>query len=100
VGGGRRPEDARRAVRQDARPRERQRRSAFVPIPTVPDDERSAAHGLAESRGWVHIARQCPFRNDPWFVDALYVKKPERIEALGYVLWLAWLLYSLVERRI
>ncbi len=34
------------------------------------------------------------------FVDALYVKKPERVEALGYVLLLACLLYSLVERRV
>ena len=31
------------------------------------------------------------FLKDPLFVDALYVKKPERVEALGYVLLMACL---------
>lgn len=88
------------AVRQDQRERELQRRSGFVLITTVPADELSAAALLAEYKGQVHVERHFHFLKDPLFVDALYVKKPERIEALGYVLLLACLLYSLVERRI
>lgn len=44
--------------------------------------------------------RHFHFRTDPVFVDALYVKKPDRIEALGYVLLVACLLYSVLERRL
>lgn len=88
------------AVRQDERQRELQRRSAFVLITTVPADELSAAALLAEYKGQVHVERHFHFLKEPLFVDALYVKKPERVEALGYVLVLAWLLSSLVERRL
>jgi transposase len=88
------------AVRQDERERELQRRSGFVLITTVPTDKLSAADLLTEYKGQVHVERHFHFLKDPLFVDALYVKKPERIEALGYVLLLACLLYSLVERRI
>lgn len=37
---------------------------------------------------------------DPLFVDAPFLKKPERLDALGDVLWGACLLYSLAERRL
>ena len=40
-----------------------------------------------------------PFLKDPTFVDAIFLKKRERIPALGYVLLLARLLFSVVERR-
>ena len=55
---------------------------------------------LAEYKGQVHVERHFHFLKDPLFVDALYVQKPERIEALGYVLLLLCLLYSLAERRL
>jgi hypothetical protein len=88
------------AVRQDERERVLQRRSGFVLVTTVSTNERFAADLLTEYKGQVHVERHFHFLKDPLFVDALYVKKPERIEALGYVLLLACLLYSLVERRI
>ena len=37
---------------------------------------------------------------DPVIVNSLFLKKPERIEALGVVLWLALLLWRLVERAL
>ncbi len=55
---------------------------------------------LGESKGQVHVERHFHFVKDPLFVDALFVKRPECVEALGYVLLLACLLYSLLERRL
>lgn len=75
-------------------------RSAFVLITTVPADRWSAAELLAEYKGPGHVERHCHFLKDPLFVDALFLKKPERLEALGYVLLGACLLYSLAERRL
>jgi transposase len=40
------------------------------------------------------------FLKDPTFVDALYLKTPERIEALGYLLLLALFIYMTIERRL
>ena len=82
------------------RQHELERRSTFVLITTVPADRLSAAALLAESKGQVHVERHFHFVKDPLFVDARFVKKPERVEALGYVLLLACLLYSLLERRL
>ena len=79
------------AIRADERERELQRRSGFVLITTVPAKVLSAAALLAEYKGQVHGERHFHFLKDLLFVDALYVQKPERIEALGYVLLLACL---------
>lgn len=54
---------------------------------------------LQEHKGQVHCERHFHFLKDPLCVDALFVKKPERVAALGYVLLMACLLYSLMERR-
>ena len=40
------------------------------------------------------------FLKDPVIVNSLFLKKPERIEALGLVLLLALLLWRLVERTL
>ncbi|MCY0899399.1 MAG: hypothetical protein OWU33_10780 [Firmicutes bacterium] len=41
--------------------------------------------GLGEYKGPVHVERHFHFLKDPFFVNALCVKKSERLEALGYV---------------
>jgi transposase len=48
-------------------------------------------HGIEQNYG---------FLKDPLIVNSLFLKKPERIEALGLVLWLALLLWRLVERTL
>lgn len=88
------------AVVTEAWRRELERRSAFVWMTTVPPEELSARDVLKEYKGQVHVERHFHFLKDPLFVGALYVKKPKRVEALGYVLLLACLLYSLLERRL
>jgi transposase len=40
------------------------------------------------------------FLKDPLMVNSLFLKKPERIEALGLVLWLALRLWRLMERSL
>jgi hypothetical protein len=37
---------------------------------------------------------------DPAFVEAVFLKKPARSEALGYVMLLALLVFSCIERRV
>jgi hypothetical protein len=44
--------------------------------------------------------RTFPVVKDPMFVDARFLKTPHRWEALGYVIVLAALCYSLRERRL
>lgn len=87
-------------VEMSQRQAELARRSTFVLITTVPQARLSAQQLLVEYKGQVHVERHFHFLKDPLFVDALFVKKAERIEALGYVLLIACLLYSLVERRL
>ena len=48
-------------------------------------------HGLEQNYGCL---------KDPLIVNSLFLKKPERIEALGLVLLLALLLWRLVERTL
>jgi transposase len=48
-------------------------------------------HGIEQNDG---------FLKDPLIVNSLFLKKPERIEALGLVLLLALLLWRLVERTL
>ncbi len=76
------------------------RRGTFVLITTVPDHEVSTAELLREYKGQISVERHFHFVKDPLFVDALFLKKAERIAALGYVLLMACLLYSLLERRL
>lgn len=47
-----------------------------------------------------YIENRFRFLKDPFFAGAIFLKKPERVKALGYVMILALLIYSLFERRI
>jgi transposase len=46
------------------------------------------------------VEQNFAFLKDPLIVNSLFLKKPERIEALGMVLLLALLLWRLVERTL
>lgn len=79
---------------------ELQRRSAFVLITTLPSDRYDAAALLREYKGQTSVEQRFHFLKDPAFVDAVFLQKPERIQALGYVMLLALLLFSCLERRV
>lgn len=78
---------------------ERQRRSTFVLITTVPRDEADAHDLLLEYKFQGSIERRFALLKDPEVVDSFFVKKPERVQALGYVLLMVCLIFSVLERR-
>ena len=86
------------AVDADRRQAELERRSCFGLMTTLPAtwDARAV---LVEYKSQTVCARKCHFMKDPMFVDALFLKTPERLDALGYVILMAALFYSLLERR-
>ena len=79
---------------------ERHRRSAFTLITTVPKEELDARGLLEEYKFQGSIERRFAFAKDPEIVDAFFVKKPERVMALGYVLLMVCLVFSVLERRV
>ena len=52
------------------------------------------------TKGPTSVEPRCHFRKDPTFVDAIFLKTPERIPALGYVMRLARLRFRVGERRV
>lgn len=79
---------------------ERHRRSTFVLITTVPREQASAADLLHEYKFQGSIERRFALLKDPEIVDAFFVKKPARVLALGYILLLVCLVFSVLERRV
>ena len=79
---------------------ERQRRATFVLITDLPASTCSARELLMEYKAQVSLEQRFHFLKDPAVVDAFFLKKPERVEALGYVLLMACLVFSVLERRV
>src|SRR5579883_1988285 len=79
---------------------ERQRRSTFVLITTVPRTQLSAHALLWEYKHQSSLERRFAFLKDPEVVDSFFLKKPERVQALGYVLLMVCLIFSVLERRV
>ena len=46
------------------------------------------------------VETRFPFLKDPQLADVFFVKTPERLEALGYVIMIALLVWSIWERRV
>lgn len=79
---------------------ELQRRSAFVLITNLSAQDFPAERLLSEYKSQTALEQRFHFLKDPAFVDAFFLHKPERVEALGYVLLMACLVFSLLERRV
>ena len=79
---------------------ERQRRSTFTLITTLSKEDVPAGELLREYKEQSTCERRFSFMKDPAFIDGVFLKNRERVEALGYVMLLACLLFSLLERRI
>jgi transposase len=87
--------------RQQAIERARKEAGCFVLITNEPEE---AAGGLSskellrayQDQHW--IERNFGFLKDPVFVNALFLKTPRRIEALGLILVLALMVWRLMER--
>jgi len=83
--------------------RKRQEAACFVLLTNVPTTG-AMAHSAKEVL-WAYktqhgVEQNFAFLKDPLIVNSLFLKKPERIEALGLVLLLALLVWRLVERAL
>jgi transposase len=83
--------------------RKTQEAGCFVLLTNVPT-QGEMAHSAGEVL-WAYkeqhgVEQNFAFLKDPVIVNSLFLKKPERIEALGLVLLLALLLWRLVERTL
>jgi len=67
-------------------------------VPTAGDVAHSARDLLTVSKDQHGTEQNYGFLKDPVLVNSLFLKKPERIEALGRILLLALLLWRLMER--
>jgi len=84
------------AIRDDA-----EEGGLFVLITTLMDLEKYPARLLLERyKGQGNIERIFRFLKNPAWVGAMCLKKPERLAALGYVLLMAAIIYTLWERRV
>jgi transposase len=55
---------------------------------------------LQKYKGQAVVETRFPFLKDPLLADMFFVKKPGRVEALGYVMMMALLLWSVWQRRV
>ena len=69
-------------------------------VPTAGEMAHSAGEVLRAYKAQHGVEQNFAFLKDPVIVNSLFLKKPERIEALGLVLLLALLLWRLVERAL
>lgn len=60
----------------------------------------SAREILAVYKGQSVVEKRFPFLKDPSMAEVFFVKNPKRLEALGYVMLMALLLWSVLERRV
>ena len=75
----------------------------FVLLTNVPTEGEMAHRAGEVLRAYKEqhgVEQNFAFLKDPVIVNSLFLKKPERIEALGLVLLLALLLWRLVERAL
>jgi transposase len=80
-----------------------QETGCFVLLTNVPAEGEMAhsAGGVLRAYKEQHgVEQNFAFLKDPVVVNSLFLKKPERIEALGFILLLALLLWRLIERTL
>jgi len=70
----------------------------FVLITNVNKDKYPASKILAMYKEQHGIEKNFGFLKDPLIVNDLFLKKPERIEALGFILVISLLVWRLIER--
>jgi len=88
------------AEKKDAVERARAAAGCFVLLTNVPDSgemAHSGAEALAAYKEQHGIERNFGFLKDPLIVNDLFLKRPDRIEALGFVLLVSLLTWSLME---
>ncbi len=55
---------------------------------------------MKEYKAQSSVETSFKFLKDPFFVGPIYLKTPERVEALAYVMLIALLMFGILERRV
>lgn len=78
----------------------KKRASCFVVVTSLEDSEEWAGEDvLQEYKEQQAVERRFRVVKDPKRVGPVFLDRPDRVEALGYVMLMALLVYSLIERR-
>ncbi|HHY46301.1 MAG TPA: IS1634 family transposase [Firmicutes bacterium] len=86
------------ALSESAVERARERNNCFVLMTNaLPMDPWDVLREYKEQTG---VETSFRFLKDPTYLDAIYLKKESRIEALAYVLLLALLIHRILQRRV
>ncbi len=83
--------------------RKREESGCFVLLSNVKSDGESAKTGEELLRAYKEqhgIERNFSFLKDPLIVNDLFLKKPERVEALGAIILIALLIWNLIEHTL
>lgn len=82
----------------------RRKASRFVLVTTVPPtlhgEIMDAAAILQTYKGQIRVECNFSFLKDPFFVDEIYLKKPHRVEVLGYLFMIALLVYHAIQGKV
>jgi len=76
-----------------------QRLSCFILITNIMEGH-TAYELLKEYKEQFNVETAFKFLKSPIFVGGIYLKKPERVEALSYVFLIALLIFYILERRV
>lgn len=77
------------------------RASTFVLITNVLNERKLPAQDvLMQYKNQNSVEMRFRFLKNPTMLDGIYVQKPERVKALGYLFLMALLIFALMERRV
>jgi len=80
---------------------ERELCGQYVLITSLKDTEKEPAKTILEKyKGQYYVERIFKFVKNPSWVGSFCLNKPERVAALGYILFMAAIIYTLWERRV
>jgi transposase len=72
----------------------------FVLISNVPKEQMDDREILREYKEQVSVEACFKILKDPYFIDELFVKIPERLEALAYVMIISLMVLNLLEHNV
>ncbi len=78
----------------------RKRENAFVLLTNVAAENVPTPEVLREYKFQTSVETRFKFLKSPTYIDAVYVHRKDRLEALMYVLVIAALIFTLLERRV
>ncbi|AET60012.1 transposase [Paenibacillus terrae HPL-003] len=89
---------------EDVIQKERRKASRFVLVSTVPAEFQGkpmdSAALLQTYKGQIRVECNFSILKDPYFVDEIYLKKPHRVEVLGYLFLIALLVYHTIQGKV